>query len=161
MRNRTLIFVALVLASWGVMTVTHELGHLVAGWVIGAKLVDYDLSPWRLPYSIHQPDPHPRVTIWGGPIFGVLVPLLIAAVIPNRATRFIANFCLIANGMYLAVSAFSSDPHLDTLRLLRAGERPWVIALYCLVTIGIGYFRFRKDCISIFRTPVVSKNAAD
>jgi hypothetical protein len=161
MRNRTIFFVALLSASWVVMTVTHELGHLVAGWVIGAKLVDYDLSPWRMPYSIHQPDPFPRVTIWGGPIFGVLVPLLLAAAIRNRATRFIADFCLIANGTYLAVSAFSSDPHLDTQRLLRAGERPLVIALYCLVTIGIGYFRFRNDCISVFSTPLVPKSPAD
>ncbi len=161
MSNRTIIFVALVLASWGVMTLTHEAGHLVAGWLSGAKLVDYDLTPWRLPYSIHHPDPYPRVTIWGGPILGVLIPLLAAATFRKRSTRFIADFCLVANGTYLAVSAFSNDPHLDTQRLLRAGESPLVIALYCLVTIGIGYFRFRNDCISLFSTPVVSKPVAD
>ena len=50
-------FVLLLVAAWCVMLLTHELGHVVAGWAGGATLVDADLAPWRLPYSVHQPDP--------------------------------------------------------------------------------------------------------
>ena len=49
----------LLLVAWIVMTTTHEVGHLIGGWLGGATLKEFDLTPWRLPYSIHQPDPRP------------------------------------------------------------------------------------------------------
>ncbi|WP_182866892.1 hypothetical protein [Rhodopirellula sp. JC639] len=134
------------------MTFTHELGHVIGGWVVGAKLVDVDLAPWRMPYSVHAPDPHPRVTLWCGPVLGVLIPLALAALIRRRPAWLVADFCLLANGSYLALAWLSGGPFLDTPRLLDAGAHPLSIAIFCLLTIAVGYVRFRNDCIEWFKT---------
>ena len=99
-----------------------------------------------MPYSLHSPDPHPLVTLWAGPLLGVAVPLALATLIRTRWAWFIADFCLIANGGYLALAWLSGDRYLDTPRLLDAGAHPAFIALFCCFTIVLGYVRFRADC---------------
>ena len=152
--------VLLILVSWVVMTFTHETGHLIGGWASGATLTDVDLAPWRLPYSLHGPDPYPLVTLWSGPLLGVLLPLGLALVIRRPWAWLIADFCLLANGVYLALAWVSGDRFLDTPRLLAAGADPISIAVFCLLTIGPGYFRFRRHCVDWFR-PVVEESAAE
>ena len=129
------------------MTFTHECGHIVGGMACGATLTDFDLVPWRMPYSLHSPDPHPLVTLWAGPLLGVAVPLIASSIIRKRWAWFIADFCVIANGGYLALAWLSGDRFLDTPRLLAAGAYPASIVVYCILTIGVGYVRFRSDCI--------------
>ena len=143
-------FGLLLLASWVVMTTTHEVGHILAGWLSGGTLQQYELRPWRLPYSLFSPDPHPIVTVWAGPILGVLLPVSVAMLVRHHTVWFIANFCLIANGSYLAAAWLSGDRLLDTQRLLDAGAPPWSVALYIVVTCGIGYLRFRSSCVAFF-----------
>ncbi|ELP33740.1 hypothetical protein RBSWK_02286 [Rhodopirellula baltica SWK14] len=135
------------MVSWIVMTLTHELGHIVGGWSGGANLVDLELSPWRLPYSIHSPDPHPLLTLWSGPILGVVVPVFAAAVIRRRPVWFVADFCILANGSYLALAWVAGDPHLDTPRLFQSGATTLSVVAYCILTICLGYVRFRNGCI--------------
>ncbi len=149
MRRRILRLATLLLAAWCVMTFTHEAGHLIGGWIGGGTLRDVELRPWQLPYSLFQPDPHPRLTLWAGPILGVMAPLFAAAMICRRWACFIADFCLLANGVYLALAWFSGAPHLDTPRLLEEGAHPVAIAIYCVLTIGFGYVRFRRDCAQV------------
>lgn len=131
------------------MTFTHETGHIIGGMLGGATLTDFDLAPWRMPFSLHAPDPHPLLTLWSGPVFGVAVPLAIAATLRLRWAWFIADFCLLANGVYLAAAWIAGDRFLDTPRLLEAGAHPASIVLYCGATIGLGYLWFRSDCVKI------------
>lgn len=151
--QRISIFAALLLVSWVVMTFTHECGHVIGGMACGATLTDLDLAPWRMPYSLHAPDPHPLVTLWAGPLLGVAIPITFAALVRRRWAWFIADFCLIANGGYLALAWISGDRFLDTPRLLDAGASPVFIVLYCVATIGPGYVRFRSDCIHYLVPP--------
>jgi hypothetical protein len=144
--QRLIVFALLLVLSWIVMAFLHELGHLIGGWLGGGTLVDCELAPWRLPYSLHSPDPNPRLTLWAGPLVGVIVPVVAALIIRRRWATFIADFCLIANGCYLALAWLSGDRLLDTPRMLAAGIHPLAIAVYCAITIGIGYPRFRNDC---------------
>jgi hypothetical protein len=60
---------------------------------------------------------------------------------------FIANFCMLANGAYLATAWLSDDRYLDTPRLLEHGASRIAIGLYCLLTIAFGYVGFRRSCI--------------
>jgi len=129
------------------MTFTHECGHIIGGMTCGATLTDFDLAPWRMPYSLHSPDPHPLVTLWAGPLLGVSVPIAIAALIRKRWAWFIADFCILANGVYLALAWLSGDHFLDTPRLLSAGAPPGLIVIYCGLTIVLGYVWFRSDCV--------------
>ena len=157
MKHRFTVFAALLIASWVTMTITHELGHILGGWLGGATLTDYDLAPWRLPFSLHSPDPAPLLTLWAGPILGVIVPFVVASAVRRRWVWFIADFCLIANGAYLALAWASGDRHLDTPRLLEAGTPPVTILIYCGATIGLGYFWVRSDCIYFLGMPVPSE----
>jgi len=146
MRRRWIFFLLMLIGSWLVMTWTHELGHLLGGWVGGATLTDFDLAPWRLPFSLHAPDPYPLVTLWSGPVLGVLFPLLIAICLRRSWAWFVADFCILANGVYLVLAWVSGDRFLDTPRLLDAGAHPATLAVFCTVTIAVGYVRFRSDC---------------
>ncbi|WP_146460477.1 hypothetical protein [Rubripirellula tenax] len=151
MKSRITTLVALLAVSWVVMLLTHEFGHILGGWCGGATLVDYDLAPWRLPYSLHSPDPHPRLTLWAGPLVGAIFPLCVAAIVSVRAVWFVADFCLIANGGYLMLAWITGDRLLDTPRMMAAGVHPGLVAIYCLATIGLGYVWFRADCIAVLR----------
>lgn len=150
--ERVLKFGGLLVASWCVMTFVHELGHILCGYACGGTLTDADLLPWRLPYSFFEPDPHPLVTLWGGPILGVMIPVAIAFLIRANWMWFIATFCMLANGAYLLTAWVSGDRHLDTPKLLEHGANPISIAIYCLLTIGLGYVGFRRQCV-LFLAP--------
>ena len=131
------------------MTMTHECGHIIGGWQGGATRIEAALLPWHLPHSLYEPDPNPLLTLWCGPVIGVIVPTICAIVFRHTWTWFVANFCLLANGSFLATAWISGDRFLDTPRLLDAGAWPLSILFYCGVTIGFGYFGFRRNCIEL------------
>ncbi len=128
------------------MTFVHELGHIACGYASGGALIDADLIPWHLPYSFFDPDPYPLVTLWGGPVLGVIVPVSIAILFRANWIWFIANFCVLANGLYIATAWVTGDRFLDTPKLLESGAHPVSIGLYCLLTIVTGYLGFRRSC---------------
>ena len=134
----------IALLSWSLMLLFHEGGHLLGGFLSGAKLQDYDLVPWRLPYSIHSPDPHPLITLWSGPILGVLFPWMLYRVKKGELTDTVFSFCLLANGAYLLIGWIQEGTQLDTHRLLESGTSPFLILLYSCLTIIPGYIRLRE-----------------
>lgn len=147
--------VAMALAAWWVMTWTHELGHVLGGWCSGATLQELDLRPWRLPYSLYEPDPMPLVTLWSGPLLGVLIPVSAALVIRQRWMWAIAYFCVLANGLYLAAGWIAGDAYLDSTQLLEKGANPITLAVFCIVTTGWGYWKLRmvvKELLNRERT---------
>lgn len=147
--KRISFFTFLIVVSWCVMALSHEMGHIVCGWLCGAKLIDADLLPWHMPYSFFEPDPTPLVTLWGGPVLGVLVPVIVAACVRKPIGWFVAHFCLLANGAYIAVGWFTGEQHLDTTKLLDHGAFQISIVTYCVLTIGFGYAGFRHHCIRV------------
>ena len=136
--------------AWCVMTSTHELGHLLGGWASGGTLQTFDLAPWRVPYSIFSPDPHPLVTLWSGPLIGVMAPSAVAWTCRRNGLWFIASFCMLANGLYLATGWLSGDRYLDAPQLLDHGAHPLALLAYCTLTIVFGYARFRQACIHLW-----------
>lgn len=135
----------LLLISWLVMTQLHEWGHIAAGLCSGGTLVDFDVWPWHLPYSFFEPDPYPLITLWAGPLLGIAIPMLAAAIIRSPSAWFVSHFCWIANGSYLALAWISGDRYLDTPKLLEHGASKWTIAFYCLITISVGYSGLKRS----------------
>jgi hypothetical protein len=82
-----------------------------------------------------------------------LAPVFIATIVQRDWMWFIANFCVLANGSYIATAWFSGDRYLDTPKLLEHGSSPISIAVYCLLTIGFGYVGFRRSCIAALVVP--------
>lgn len=153
MAIRVTRFLLLLAASWVIMTFTHEMGHIIGGACCGGTLKSADLLPWHLPYSIFEPDPFPLVTLWAGLVIGVLAPMGVALVTQRDWMWFIANFCILANGAYIATAWLSGDRYLDTPKLLEHGASPISIAVYCLLTIAFGYVGFRRSCVSALSAP--------
>ncbi len=67
---------------------------------------------------------------------------------------FIANFCVLANGLYIGVAWLDGDRYLDTAQLFKHGAHPVTVAVYCIIALTYGYLGFRKSCISMFRSEV-------
>lgn len=150
---------ALLLLSWCVMTTTHEFGHLITGWLGGGTLVDVELRPWKLPHSRFAPDPYPRLTLWGGPVLGIGVPVLLAWAVDRPWAWFVANFCVLANGLYLALAWYSGDRWLDTPRLIAEGESLLLIAIFAALAISAGYYGMRRSVIALWKRATTSPAA--
>ena len=129
------------------------------GWLGGGKLQAADLRPWRLPYSIHNPDPRPLLTLWAGPVFGCLAPVIAAIAIRRPWATFIASACCLANGTYLAAGWLSGDRFLDTTRLLDAGASRLAIAAFCATTFIAGYAGCRAAATKLWTQTQPSRDA--
>lgn len=147
--HRISLFLLLLAISWFMMLLTHELGHVICGHLCGAKLTSVDLAPWRLPYSFHNPDPHPLITLWGGPALGIAIPFTVRLFWNHFAADFVANFCLLANGCYIGIGAFTGDSLLDSQRLVAEGASYLSLITFCAITIPLGYVRFRTNCVDL------------
>jgi hypothetical protein len=136
------IVVLLVALSWLGMMAVHELGHVVAAWVSGGSVMQVVLHPLAISRTDVLPNPHPLVVVWGGPIVGVLLPVMAWAAM--RAAnlswayllRFFAGFCLIANGAYIGAGSF--DGVGDAGEMLHVGTPIWALWLFGIMCVPAG-----------------------
>ena len=144
--NRFAVFALLIAWAWLTMTLVHELGHVVVGCACGAKLGSIEIRPWCLPYSFFSPNPMPLLTLWGGPIIGCTLPLLVAWLSKRPAVWFVAWFCIVANGLYLLTGCYSNDSELDSVKMVKAGmSTPLLIFVSAAMSV-LGYVGFRSEC---------------
>lgn len=116
---------------------THELGHVLHAWLSGGRVARVAIPLWGFSHTELAANPHPHFVAWGGALWGVLLPTLLAAI--TRAigglrrtlrgpTDMLAGFCWVANGAYLGIGAI--DGIGDAGDLLRSGSpRPLLMAL--------------------------------
>jgi hypothetical protein len=128
--------------SWLGMQVVHELGHVLAAWVGGETVHRVVLHPLAISRTDASLDRNPLLVIWGGPVVGVLLPLILLAgttwLLPGLAflPRFFAGFCLIANGVYIGIGSFEGVG--DSGDLLRFGVPRWQLIGFGLLTVPAG-----------------------
>lgn len=133
---RWVLLVAIVPACWLGMMAVHELGHVFAAWLVGAKVERVILHPLAFSRTDVAGSNWPRLIVWMGPLVGMTMPMtlwLAARAMCLTVTflfQFFAGFCLLANGAYLASVLF--EPVGDTADLLRLGESPVLICLFGL-----------------------------
>jgi hypothetical protein len=143
-RDQILLIASLLPLCWFGMMAVHEFGHVAAAWVSGGSVERVVLHPLTISRTDVSPNPHPAFVVWAGPIVGVLLPLLIFLVIralrgpTTYLWRFFAGFCLVANGLYLGVG--SVEPVGDARDLLRHGMPRWLLGLFGLATVPLGFF---------------------
>lgn len=138
------------------MTVTHEMGHVIAGWLNGAKLHHLELRPWHLPHSQMVDDRFPLWTVIAGPMLGTILPIAIAIPLRNRSLWLVAWFCLVANGLYLLLGLFSSGMELDTNKMIRLGASDGLVAIISIAMTALGYWQFRRACIEFLDDEQIS-----
>lgn len=134
---------------WLAMQIVHEFGHILAAWVTGGRVTAVVLHPLAISRTDVSPSPNPLVVVWGGPIVGVLAPLLAwtaAKALRWRSAllwRFFAGFCLVANGAYIGSGAF--NPVGDAAELIRLGGSRRSLAGFGLVTIAAGFLLWNSQ----------------
>ena len=125
------------------MQLVHELGHALAAWATGGRVERVVLLPWSISRTDVDPNPHPLIVVWGGPVIGIVIPVLLWGILSWRrsavapAMRFFAGFCLVANGHYLGVGSLGERIG-DAGDLLQLGAPQWSLILFGVITVPCG-----------------------
>jgi len=127
------------------MQAIHEFGHVLTAWATGGSVVRVVLHPVAISRTDVSPNPRPLAVAWGGPLLGVLGPLLLVIVSRFIAVKrfdgrlyvdFFAGFCLIANGAYIGLGSFGRIG--DAGDLLRHGSPQWLLVAFGVSAIAAG-----------------------
>lgn len=141
---QALLILSTLAFSWLAMMVVHETGHVIHLTSTGGSIGQITLHPLKLSHTLPDLDPHPLATVVGGPLWGVLLPLLlwwiVARLAPTRSylAAFFAGFCLVANGAYLAGDAFLQGG--DGREFVQHGVPPWTLVAVGLPAVAVGLY---------------------
>ncbi len=128
---------------WLLMMAAHEAGHAVAALTSGGTVTKVVLHPLAISRTDVDPNSHPLLVVWGGPIGGVAIPLAFWLIVKLRVSRheylprFWVGFCLIANGAYIGIGSF--DAIGDAREMLLLKTPIWSLWLFGVVTIPVGF----------------------
>jgi peptidase M50B-like protein len=141
------LFVSTLLLCWLLMQIVHELGHMTAAWVTGGRVTHVVLHPLAISRTDVNPNPHPLVVAWGGPIIGAALPVAIwlLSKLVRRQMRFLqffAGFCLVANGAYIGIGSFQRIG--DCNELLRDGSPMWTLCLFGAIATVLGLWLWKS-----------------
>ena len=139
-----MLIVSTLYLSWLLFMVFHEFGHVFGAWITHARVTGVKLGPHIVSETTIDPlqNPLPLVVVWAGPVLGIAIPLAIWDIfrraIPDHAylARFLAAFCLVANGAYIGADAFYRNG--DGLVMIECGTPPWVMWVFGAVAAGCG-----------------------
>ncbi|GAB5441052.1 MAG: hypothetical protein Fues2KO_14010 [Fuerstiella sp.] len=140
--QQVLLIVSHLLFCWWAMMAVHEAGHVLTAVLTGGQVQHVELHPLAISRTDVAPNPMPLAVVWAGPVFGVVLPLVIwlitsAARIKSRfLARSFAAFCLVANGAYIGVGQF--DGIGDAGQMMKHGSPDWMLWLFGIVCVPAG-----------------------
>lgn len=150
------------------MQVVHELGHVLLALATKGEVTKVALHPLIMSRTDLAENPHPLAVVWGGPLLGSLIPLIaFGAASISRAPgvylfRFLAGFCLVANGVYIGTGwliANGADPGV----MIENGSPTWLLVAFGLLTFPAGLYLWHRQghCFGLAEANGnVSKSAA-
>lgn len=147
--QQILLITATLLGSWLGMQFVHESGHVLAVGLSGGRVTRVHLHPLSFSRTEIGTNPHPRLAVWGGPVWGALAPLLVWLVVARRTWlgrfvwRFFTGFCLVANGLYLGCGSFAGMG--DAGDLLQLGVPAWYLQIFGLFTVPVGLWLWHGE----------------
>jgi hypothetical protein len=131
------------------MQAVHESGHVIGAWMTGGRVARVVLYPLTISRTDLDHNPNPLVVVWAGPLFGVMVPLMVWAIATSVrfpgtfVLRFFAGFCLLANGLYIGIGSFNGVG--DCGEMLRHGSEMWQLWLFGALTAPVGLWLWHKQ----------------
>jgi hypothetical protein len=138
-----------LLSSWLGMQAIHESGHVLGAWMTGGRVARVVLNTLTISRTDLAENPHPLVVVWAGPVVGVAAPLLLwGLAVAARVSwvfmlRFLAGFCLLANGLYIGVGSFGRVG--DCGEMLRHGSELWQMWLFGAATAPVGLWLWDRQ----------------
>ncbi|MEI8196029.1 MAG: hypothetical protein WCI73_08985 [Phycisphaerae bacterium] len=145
-----LLIVTFLGFSWLAMQVVHESGHVLLAKLTGGQVLKVVLHPLVFSRTDLGENPHPLAVVWGGPLVGSLLPLLICGVaaalrLPGvYLMRFFAGFCLVANGAYIGAGRWLSEG-ADPWVMTEHGSPWWWLVLFGLITVPLGLYLWHRQ----------------
>ncbi len=135
--------------SWLLFMAVHELGHVLGALTTGAEVERVILGPLSISETVLGENPHPLVVVWAGPVLGSLLPLALWGLLQllkcSRAylARFLAAFCLVANGAYIGADAFYQNG--DGWVMAFYGTPVWVMVLFGIAAFVPGFWLWHRQ----------------
>ncbi|HKA07166.1 MAG TPA: hypothetical protein VKD71_07900, partial [Gemmataceae bacterium] len=148
-RGQPILIASTILGSWLGMQAIHEAGHVLGARLTGGRVERVVLHPLTISRTDLAENPQPLFVAWAGPVFGATVPILVWAAasllhVPGAfVLRFLAGFCLLANGLYIGVGSF--DGIGDCGDLLRHGSPTWHLWLFGALTAPTGLWLWHRQ----------------
>jgi hypothetical protein len=145
-----LLIVSFIGFSWLAMQVVHEVGHVLLAHLTGAEVTKVALHPLILSRTDVAENPHPLAVVWGGPLVGSLLPLLLFALAAAfrwsgvYLLRFFAGFCLIANGVYIGIGHLLADG-ADPSVMMENGSPRYLLVLFGAVAFPLGLYLWHRQ----------------
>jgi hypothetical protein len=142
--HQILLVSSILWLSWLTMMLVHESGHVMGALATGGRVRRVVWHPAVISRTDVQPNPHPLIEVWAGPLIGSLLPLAaagVASLLRLRAAYLLwvmAGFCLIANGAYIGVGAF--HPIGDAQELIAHGMPRWILAAFGAIALVAGFW---------------------
>lgn len=144
-RLEHILFIAsFITFSWLAMQAVHELGHVLGAWITGGKVIKVAIHPFIFSQTDLSFNPNPLIVVWAGPIIGSMIPLTVFFIARTFRLsciylfRFFAGFCLIANGIYIALGP--NNGFSDTGIMILHGSARWMLLLFGALTIPLGFY---------------------
>lgn len=147
--HQIVLITSTVFGSWLGMQAVHESGHVIGAWMTGGRVARVVLYPLTISRTDLDHNPNPLVVVWAGPLFGVMVPLMVWAIATSVrfpgtfVLRFFAGFCLLANGLYIGIGSFNGVG--DCGEMLRHGSEMWQLWLFGALTAPVGLWLWHKQ----------------
>jgi hypothetical protein len=141
---RILAILILFYSTWMGMMAVHEFGHILHAWISGASVSHVSLPLVGFSQTFFRFNPHAYFVVWGGPLWGSLMPVAIWFLFPKRwsnprrVIQFFAGFCLIANGAYLGVGWTMRVG--DAGDLIEHGTPVWVLVAFGAIAMTAGLY---------------------
>ena len=145
-----ILIVSFIAFSWLAMQVVHECGHVLVARLTGAEVTRVALHPLIMSRTDVAENPHPLAEVWGGPLLGSVIPLVLfglaAALRPPGVYlfRFFAGFCFVANGVYIGLGLFLADG-ADPWVMTENGSPRWLLAIFGLLATALGLYLWHRQ----------------
>jgi len=146
---RAFIAIVTLYISWMAMMAVHESGHVLAALAGGGRIRRVVLPFTDFSRTDVDPNPSPRLEVWGGPLWGSVFPLLLWLLVRRKlsnpfksALGFFTGLCLVANGAYLGMGWTMTAG--DAAELIKLGTPICMLIAFGLITIICGLYIWHK-----------------
>ncbi|MBT3378259.1 MAG: hypothetical protein HN742_38405 [Lentisphaerae bacterium] len=146
--SRTITWIVVAALSWYGMMAVHEAGHCLGALATGATIEAVKIPVIGFSRTDFSKGDCPLFVVWAGPLLGATMPVVLLALLravgarARHALQFFVGFCLLANGAYIGLGAFSGAG--DCRQLAQHGSPGWTLVAFGVLSFGGGLYVWHR-----------------